>query len=221
MLAATGAVLAVFTDNEVEELYLTDGRGQPVGQVQLATLLSLAELRERQGLSLPVPVTATQAIADLARAFHGQVIRTKTQKRFILEEFASMSAGAGGLILPAFDGLMALAKLLDLLASDGRSLPEILAEMPAYQRVERAVACTWEAKGRLLRRLIEESRGQRLELTDGLRFQDDRGWALILPDGDEPFVRIYSEAGTMEEADALSRFFADRLAALQQEGTRP
>ena len=169
------------------------------------------------GMRLSVPVTATEAIADLARSFRGQVVRTKAQRRFILEELAIAPPVLRGLLLPAFDALAALARLLELLANDGRDLAALLADLPSYQRVEKAVACTWEAKGRLMRQLIEENREQRVELTDGLRIQEDHGWTLILPDGEEPFIRVYSEAGTLEEADALSRFYVDQIVALRQD----
>jgi mannose-1-phosphate guanylyltransferase/phosphomannomutase len=216
-LSMVRGALAVAIDNAAEELFILDSRGRPVGQAQLSTLLSYAELRKQRNTRLPVPVTATEAIFDLAKTFHGQVVRIKTQRRSILEELAATPPAMRGLILPAYDALAALARLLELLAEDGRALADIIDALPSYKQVETAVSCTWEAKGRLMRRLIEECRDRQVELTDGLRVQEENGWALILPDGEEPFIHVYSEAGTNEEADALNHFYVDKVRAIQRE----
>ena len=216
-LAEKRGCLAVSTDNAGEELFVLAPGGEVVDQAKLATLISLAELRRHGGTRLPLPVTATEAIADLARDLRGQIVRVKGQRRSLLEEFAAASPATGGLLLPALDALAALARLLELLAVEGRDLGALLGKVPAYARVERFVTCAWETKGRLMRRLIEENQGRSLDLTDGLRVQAEEGWALILPDGEEPCIRVLSEAGTAEEADALNRLYLERVAALGRE----
>lgn len=220
-LAEAGAVMAVAVDITGEELLLLAPGGRAVRPEQLATVLSLAELKRREGARLPVPVTASAAIGDLARTFRGQLIRTKAHRRSLLEEFAAESPTVQGLVLPAFDALVSLARLLEFMATNGRDLGGIIANLPAYERVERAVKCAWGEKGRLMRRLIEESRGHQVELTDGLRVEEEGGWTLIMPDGEGPFIRICSEAGTEEEADAMSEYYLDRIAAIQQEALTP
>ena len=216
-LAEIRGCLAVSTDNAGEELFVVTPGGEVVDKAKLATLLSLAELRRRSGTPLPLPVTATAAITDLARDLRGQIVRVKGQRRSLLEEFAATSPATGGLLLPALDACAALARLLELIAVEGRDLSVLIGEVPAYERVERVMTCAWETKGRLMRRLIEENQGRPLDLTDGLRIQAEEGWALILPDGEEPFIRVFSEAGTAEEADALNRYYLERVTAIGRE----
>jgi mannose-1-phosphate guanylyltransferase/phosphomannomutase len=52
-----------------------------------------------------------------------------------------------------------------------------------------------------MRVLTEQLKGRELDLTDGIKVIDDRGWAEVLPDPDEPLVHIYAE-GETEEASA-------------------
>lgn len=219
-LAESHADLAVAVDRSGEELAVLAPGGREVERAELSTLLTLSELRGgRAGAGrLPVSVTASRAAEDLARIFAANIVRTKAQRRFFMEEYAAMTPGVRGLILPAFDALASLVKLLGLLAAEGRGLNTLLDSLPVYHRVENAVTCAWEAKGRLMRRLFEETRGREQDLTDGLGIRERDGWALILPDGDEPFIRIYSEARTPEEADALNRYYREKLAALGAEG---
>ncbi|MCL6615081.1 MAG: hypothetical protein K6U03_10815, partial [Firmicutes bacterium] len=217
LLAGEGGGLGIGVDPFGEELFVfAKGLGW-LDQTRLAALLALAELRG-SGRRLAIPVTAPEAIAELARAYRGQVVRTKNHRRFLFEEYAAEAPALGGLLLPVCDALVALARLLEFMAVEERDLPALLALLPSYERVERAVACAWEEKGQLMRRLFEESRHRRLDLTDGLRVREEEGWALVLPDGEEPFIRIFSEAGTLEEAEAINRLYVEKLTALRAEG---
>ena len=174
-LAEIRGCLAVSTDNAGEELFVVMPGGEVVDQAKLATLLSLAELRRRSGTRLPLPVTATAAITDLARDLRGQIVRVKGQRRSLLEEFAATSPATGGLLLPALDAFAALARLLELIAVEGRDLSVLIGEVPAYARVERVMTCAWEMKGRLMRRLIEENQGRPWISPMGCAFRPKRG----------------------------------------------
>ncbi|MGQ9778869.1 MAG: sugar phosphate nucleotidyltransferase [Bacillota bacterium] len=214
LVAAEGASFGFAVDGFGEELFvLVPGRGW-LEETKLAALLALAELR-RGGRRLPLPVTAPEAVVELARTYRGEVIRTKSHRRFLYEEYASFSPALGGLLLPVFDAVLALARLLELMALEGKDLASLLTLLPPHARVERAVACAWEEKGRLMRRLFEESRGRRLDLTAGLKIEEEGGWALVLPDGEDPFIRVFAEAGTLEEAEAINRFYLEKLTALR------
>ena len=44
-----------------------------------------------------------------------------------------------------------------------------------------------------MRVLTERLKGRDLDLLDGIKVSDRRGWAQVLPDPDEPLVHIYAE----------------------------
>ena len=54
-----------------------------------------------------------------------------------------------------------------------------------------------------MRVLSERLRDRELDLTDGIKVFEDRGWAQVLPDPDEPIVHIYAEGKTAEDSQAL------------------
>jgi mannose-1-phosphate guanylyltransferase/phosphomannomutase len=54
-----------------------------------------------------------------------------------------------------------------------------------------------------MRVLTERLKGKELDLTDGIKVIDARGWAEVLPDPDEPLVHIYAEGGTQELSTEL------------------
>jgi mannose-1-phosphate guanylyltransferase/phosphomannomutase len=51
-------------------------------------------------------------------------------------------------------------------------------------------------KGLVMRVLTERLKGRELDLTDGIKVIDERGWAEVLPDPDEPLVHVYAEGAT-------------------------
>ena len=55
-----------------------------------------------------------------------------------------------------------------------------------------------------MRLLNEHLAARRLDLMDGVKAFDERGWVQVLPDPDEPLVRVYAEGGTDEETDELA-----------------
>jgi mannose-1-phosphate guanylyltransferase/phosphomannomutase len=54
-----------------------------------------------------------------------------------------------------------------------------------------------------MRVLTERLKGRELDLTDGIKVIDERGWASVLPDPDEPLVHIYAEGETEEVSAEL------------------
>ena len=60
-----------------------------------------------------------------------------------------------------------------------------------------------------MRMLNEQLATRTLDLMDGVKAYDERGWVQVLPDPDEPLVHLYAEGGTEELSDELAaRSFA-------------
>jgi mannose-1-phosphate guanylyltransferase/phosphomannomutase len=58
-----------------------------------------------------------------------------------------------------------------------------------------------------MRILTERVKGKKVDTLDGIKVFDDRGWAQVLPDPDEPLVHVYAEGKTPEEAASLEEEF--------------
>lgn len=215
------ADLGVLIDNNAERLILLDNRGELLKEEDLTALLSFLVLKYQPEAAVPVSVTAPHSIETLAREFRGKVIRTKANPRSLMEQVIQTKlfpAGNGqASYQPQVDALFSLIKVLELLAREQVSLAEARQLIPKVERSYQEVDCPWEEKGRIMRNLFEENKERQLELTDGLKVFHDSGWTLVLPDAEEPVFRIYSEANTAEEADALARMYMNRISELQLE----
>jgi mannose-1-phosphate guanylyltransferase / phosphomannomutase len=109
--------------------------------------------------------------------------------------------------LPAYDAIMALMKLLELLATANRSLREVVDELPPAHISRQEIPTPWEAKGTVMRRLIERLDGERVVTIDGVKAYRGEDWVLVIPHPQEPVVRVWAEAGSPDSADALAAEF--------------
>ena len=107
--------------------------------------------------------------------------------------------------MPAFDAVVALGKLLELTARLDRRLENVVEELPAVHLVRRDIATPWEAKGTVMRRVIEwaQAGGGDIMTIDGVKFYRGEDWVLVVPHPEEPLVRVWAEAGSEAGAEAL------------------
>ena len=118
--------------------------------------------------------------------------------------------------LPGYDAVASLAKLLELLAPVNRPLSDLVAELPEPTLVHHQVPCPWALKGLVMRVLNERLAGRDLDLTDGIKLFDERGWAQVLPDPDEPLVHIYAEGRTEEDSKALEQEYREMVEEIME-----
>jgi mannose-1-phosphate guanylyltransferase/phosphomannomutase len=105
--------------------------------------------------------------------------------------------------LPAYDGIASLCKLLELLAPLDRPLSQIVDELPKPTLVHRQLPCPWGLKGTVMRVLNERFADGNVDLRDGIKIFDDRGWVHVQPDPDEPLIHIYAEGETEDASREL------------------
>jgi mannose-1-phosphate guanylyltransferase/phosphomannomutase len=54
-----------------------------------------------------------------------------------------------------------------------------------------------------MRVLNERFAGRDVDLSDGIKVFDERGWVQVLPDPDEPLLHLYAEGESAEESEEL------------------
>jgi mannose-1-phosphate guanylyltransferase / phosphomannomutase len=212
LVPAVGANFGVVLDRSAERLYLVDEQGREIPvQQSLLLFLRLIGSNGRRG-KLAFPITVTSQVDKLLEGSGLEVVRTPHSLADLTKAAAEdgvIFAGAvgGGYVfpefLPAYDAIASLCKLLELLAPVRRPLSELVADLPSPTLVHRQLPCPWALKGVVMRVLTERLRDQKLDLLDGIKVFDDRGWAQVLPDPDEPLVHIYAEGRTREDSEAL------------------
>ncbi len=171
-------------------------------------------------------VSTTRMVDLLAEKFGLELFETPIGFKHICElmlERDVLMGGeeSGGLgvkgHIPERDGILLGLLLLEAVAVSGKGLRELLNETMDdighfyYQRIDRRIENT--AKEQLIARLSSnpptEIDGKRVATTnfsDGFKFIFENGdWLLIRPSGTEPVLRLYSEAGTLDQVERFLR----------------
>lgn len=117
--------------------------------------------------------------------------------------------GNGGVIYPAAhygrDALVGVALFLTLLAKSGKKVSELRATYPAYEIAKNKIELTPDLDvDAILQAVKERYAGERITDIDGVKIDFADSWVHLRKSNTEPIIRIYSEAHTMAEADALA-----------------
>jgi mannose-1-phosphate guanylyltransferase/phosphomannomutase len=227
LVSAIGADLGVVFDRAAERLYLIDDQAREIPVEQALLLyLRLIGSNGRRG-KLAFPVTVTSLVEELVKDSALEVVRTPASLSALTEAAAGdevIFAGAvgGGYVfpefLPAYDAMASLCKLLELLATVDRPLSELVSELPESHVVHRRVPCPWAQKGLVMRVLTERLKDRDVDLSDGIKVLDTRGWAQVLPDPDEPIVHVYAEGADAETSAELEQELRGLVEEVLQQG---
>jgi mannose-1-phosphate guanylyltransferase/phosphomannomutase len=117
----------------------------------------------------------------------------------------------------AFDGMFAIAKLMELAAACSISLSHGLLAVPTRAFLETTLPCAWEMKGGIMRRMSEDSLEKEATFIDGIKVQFGEDWVLVLPDQYLPYVHIVAEAKDHKMAQKLLTEYQKKIVEWKKE----
>ncbi len=227
-----GADIGIAFDGDADRVGMATEQGVFVNQLQVYGLLYwyLLDVRGQIGPAV-YTVTTTSMAPRLAEIYGTQAYETGVGFKFVGPKMTETNAVIGGeesggfgfgMHIPERDGLASGLFLLDLWLSKGKQASEVLAELQAlagpsyYDRIDiRFAREGYDAvKRSMLARLENEAPAQlaggavtrrvALNTGDGFKFyRDDGSWLLIRFSGTEALLRVYAEARSPQDLDAL------------------
>ncbi|MBE9114702.1 mannose-1-phosphate guanyltransferase [Lusitaniella coriacea LEGE 07157] len=225
VVEALKANLGVQVSANGEQLILVDEAGLPIrGEILTALMVHMMLTAQPRG-TVVVPVHSSSAVEQIARRHDAKVIRTKANPTALMEasqENPNVVLGGSGemgfifpQLHPGFDAMFCIAKLIEMLTIQERSLVQIRSELPRVCHKTYTMRCPWTIKGALMRYLVETHPAENLELIDGVKIvhpQDDN-WVLILPDAGEPLVHIFANSDDRDWVDESINDYRQRVQA--------
>jgi len=217
--------LGIRIDPGGERIWVVDNQGRILDGMKMLAAMSSLMLRKHRNGVIAAPVTAPSALQHIARHYDGQVLHTKVLAHAMMsaagrEGVVLVGDGVGGYVFPelqpAFDGMLAMVKLLELLATFQVNLAEVVDDLPVYYMSRTTVNCPWEHKGKVMRILSEQYRERRAKPIDGIKIDLGKEWVLVLPDADRPLFHVIAESVSNEQAQALAEKYARVVSGLQQ-----
>jgi len=217
--------LCLVTDGDGDRVGGMDGHGAYLSTHQIICLILHHLIANRQGRGRVVKALTTTSMVDKMCAVHGlELVETGVGFKYICTEMlkgdvllgAEESGGIGfpGHI-PERDGIAAGLMLLELLATERKSVNKLLAALEKefgphrYDRIDPHFPL--EKRGALMEFLKENPPARLLrsplagmKTFDGVKYvAEDGSWLMLRGSGTEPILRIYAEAKSKTGARQL------------------
>src|SRR5439155_9953827 len=107
--------------------------------------------------------------------------------------------------------------VLSLMAATGKSISQLVAQIPRYQIIKTKFECRREDAERAVEALKKEFANEKIDTQDGIRIDWPNAWVHARPSNTEPIMRIIAEAPDRESAEkSISRVRAVVDAALKR-----
>jgi phosphomannomutase len=214
-------------DGDADRIGAVDENGDFFSSHCIFTVILRHLIEHKKLLGGVVKTVSTTRMVDLLAEKYGlKLFETPIGFKHICELMLSediLMGGeeSGGLgvkgHIPERDGILLALLLLEAMAVSGKGLRQMLNETMDeighffYRRIDRSIGSL--AKEQLILRLknqppteIDGRRVAAVNCSDGFKFIfENHDWLLIRPSGTEPVLRLYSEAGSLEQVDRLLR----------------
>ena len=205
-------------DPDVDRLAIICENGEMFGEEY--TLVSVADyvLSHTKGNTVS-NLSSTRALSDVTRAHGGEYSASAVGEVNVTTEMKRVGAviggeGNGGVIYPEShygrDALVGIALFLSHLAHKDMKVSELRRTYPNYCISKNRIDLTAEMNvDHILEEVKEIYRNERINDCDGVKIDFADGWVHLRKSNTEPIIRVYSEAATMEEANALAQKVMD------------
>ena len=209
-----GFDLGIVVDPDVDRLAFISEDGTMFGEEY--TLVSVADyiLGHTPGNTVS-NLSSTRALRDVTLRHGGEYFASAVGEVNVTTKMKEAGAviggeGNGGVIYPAShygrDALVGIALFLSLLAERGFTLTTLRASLPQYSIAKNRIDLTPGTDiDAILARVKEMYRDEQVTDIDGVKIDFADRWVHLRKSNTEPIIRVYSEASTVEDADALGK----------------
>ncbi|MFX0042044.1 MAG: phosphoglucosamine mutase [Candidatus Hodarchaeota archaeon] len=210
--------IGIALDGDADRVIFLDENGDIIDPIRLLALMAKHYIKENQlpkeELKVITPINSSSLIEDVLKPLGCEVIRTEVgdiKVALALQEKGGFLGGetSGTYIWPNFhygpDSIVTIAYILQMIISTGRSLKELLKDIPQYPyyatkfKLKEDIPFTEEIHQKIIDEIKEclDDLGKsitNINRMDGCRFDLDDGWLLIRRSGTSPYLRISGES---------------------------
>lgn len=206
--------LGIVVDPDVDRLAFICEDGTMFGEEY--TLVSVADyvLSHTPGNTVS-NLSSTRALRDITEKHGGKYVASAVGEVNVTTKMKEVNAviggeGNGGVIYPEShygrDALVGIALFLSSLAHKGCKVSELRKSYPNYCMAKNRIDLTPETDiSAILDRIKEMYADEKVTDIDGVKIDFADKWVHLRASNTEPIIRVYSEAATQEEAEALGQ----------------
>ena len=215
------ADLGIVVDPDVDRLAFVNEDGTMF--VEEYTLVAVADyiLTEHPGGVTVSNLSSSRALRDVTERRGGRYYASAVGEVNVVAKMKEVGAviggeGNGGVIYPELhygrDALVGTALFLTYLAQRGMTMTQLRATYPAYFASKNKIELTPAIDvDKVLREIKTRYAGEQVNDIDGVKIDFAENWVHLRKSNTEPIIRVYTEAKSMEEADALAQRFIGEI----------
>lgn len=217
------ADLGVVVDPDVDRLALVNEDGTMFGEEY--TLVAVADyILSKQVGNTVSNLSSSRALSDVTIAHGGEYNASAVGEVNVVKKMKDTGAiiggeGNGGVIYPALhygrDALVGVALFLTYLVERGLKMTELRATYPAYFASKNKIQLTPAIDvDKVLLEMKQRYSAERVNDIDGVKIDFAENWVHLRKSNTEPIIRVYTEAKSMAEADALAQKIMGEIKAI-------
>lgn len=213
VIKESGADVGFVVDPDVDRLAIVMENGEMF--IEENTLIAIADyvLSQTPGSTVS-NLSSSRGLRDVTEKHGCKYTAAAVGEVNVVEKMNEVNAviggeGNGGVIYPALhsgrDALVGVALFLTLMAKSGKKVSEIKASLPQYAIAKNKIQLTPDLDvDAILEQVKVRFANEQITDIDGVKIDFPNSWVHLRKSNTEPIIRIYSEAATMEEANALA-----------------
>jgi phosphomannomutase len=203
------AACGLAQDPDADRLAIIDENGTYIGEEYSLALCAKYILSKKPGVTV-ANLSTSRMLDDIAAQTGSRVLRTPVGEANVVQTMIREGSiiggeGNGGVIdpriVPGRDSLVGMAYVLALMASTGKTISQLVAEIPRYEIVKSKFECRREDADRAVAALKKEFASERIDTQDGIRIDWPSAWVHARPSNTEPIMRIIAEAPDRASAE--------------------
>ena len=210
------------TDPDVDRLSIVSELGSCIGEEYSVVLAELYVLPKNKG-DIVVNLSTSMLSDHVAQRFGVKVHRAKVGEINVgklMQEINSPIGGEGngGIICPPVnytrDALSGMALILGLLAESGKTVSQIVDELPRYYFAKDKLELEPAKMDTVMETIPELLTGYELDRRDGIKAVSNDHWIHIRKSGTEPIIRIYVESPSETQSRDICSSLIKRILAI-------
>lgn len=217
------ADFGIVVDPDVDRLAFISNDGEMFGEEY--TLVACADyvLSKIPGNTVS-NMSSSRALRDITNKYFGKYQASAVGEVNVVELMKKTNAviggeGNGGIIYPELhygrDSLVGVALFLTYLANQDKTVAELRASYPQYYMSKNKIELTPQIDvDAILVAMTEKYKNEDITTIDGVKIDFANEWVHLRKSNTEPIIRIYTEAPTQNQADALAFRIIDEIKAV-------
>ena len=225
-----GAELGIAFDGDADRIGVVDAAGRIIWGDELLVVFGRDVLSRNPGATIVSEVKCSQRLYDDIAKRGGKGIMWKAGHSLLKAKLRETGALLGGEMSGHIffkeryfgydDAIYAGARLLEILGRTGKTVAELLADLPPLQSTpEIRIDCPDDLKFKVADRVRDRFRAEGSDIVDvdGVRVRFPHGWGLLRASNTQPVLVMRFEAETPAQLDEYRRTVEDAVAAARAE----